>query len=72
MNEKGDLCVKSLLPDLFQQNKSVISRHIRNVFDEGSWARQQLLQSMQQFKQREESRSRGTSSSTVWTTTSSK
>lgn len=37
------------LSELFGRDKSVISRHIRNVFSEGNWCGNQLLQFLQQL-----------------------
>lgn len=37
------------MSDLFQRDKSVISRHIRNIFAEGELVRIQLLQILQQL-----------------------
>ena len=39
------------MAELFQRDKSVISKHIKNIFDEGELdVRRQLLQNLQQFK----------------------
>lgn len=35
------------MAELFQRNKSTISRHIKNVFEEGSWTRMWWLQNLQ-------------------------
>ena len=35
------------MAELFQRNKSTISRHIKNVFEEGNWRRKWWLQNMQ-------------------------
>lgn len=37
------------LAELFQRDKSVISRHIRNIFEEGELLQKELLQNMQQL-----------------------
>jgi hypothetical protein len=37
------------MADLFGRDKSVISKHLSNVFSEGSWIDCQLLQKMQQL-----------------------
>ena len=48
------------LAELFQRDKSVISKHIKNIFDEGELrSGRQLLQKMQQFKPKEHGRSAG-------------
>ena len=44
------------MADLFQRDKSVISRHISNVFEEGNCSAKQLLQILQQFKSKAASR----------------
>jgi|GEM_PF-3099341 len=46
------------ISDSFQRDQSVISRHIKNIYGKVSWPRKQLLQKMQQFKWKEEERSR--------------
>jgi hypothetical protein len=38
------------MAELFGVSKSTISRHLKNIFDEGSYRRKQLLQILQQFK----------------------
>jgi hypothetical protein len=40
------------MADLFQRDKSVISRHINNVFKEGELDQRQLLQKLQQFNRK--------------------
>jgi len=35
--------------ELFGRDKSVISRHIKNIFEEGDWIKIQLLQILQQL-----------------------
>jgi hypothetical protein len=42
---RGDTCWLSLnqLAELFQRDKSVISRHIRNIFDEGELNRNSVV-----------------------------
>ena len=39
------------IADLFGRDKSVISRHINNIFRAGSWNGIQLLQNLQQLPQ---------------------
>ena len=59
------------MAELFQRDKSVISRHIKNVFDEGELGpERQLLQNLQQFKPRATARSRARSSTTTSTSSS--
>ncbi len=41
------------MAELFQRDKSTISRHIKNVFSEGSCSESQLLQILQQLRQME-------------------
>ena len=40
------------MAELFQRDKSTVSRHIKNVFRKGSLSQKQLLQILQQFKPR--------------------
>ncbi len=42
---RGETCLLSLnqLAELFQRDKSVISRHIKNIFDEGELARESVV-----------------------------
>ena len=40
------------LAELFQRDNSVISKHIKNIFEEGNSGLRQLLQNLQQFKRR--------------------
>ena len=40
------------IADLFQRDKSVISKHIKNIYECGELARLELLQNLQQFKPR--------------------
>ena len=37
------------MAELFQRDKSTISRHIKNVFEDGNWCEIQLLQILQQL-----------------------
>jgi len=55
----GDTAWLSLgqMAELFQRDKSVISRHIKNVFDEGELDLGQPLQDLQQFSARARARS---------------
>ena len=55
------------MAELFQRDKSVISKHIKNAFDEGELRRSQLLQNLQQFKPRAAGPSAERSSSTTST-----
>ena len=41
------------MADLFQRDKSTISRHIKNIFAEGELDRDSLLQNLQQLPQTE-------------------
>ena len=41
------------MAELFQRDKSTISRHIKNVFPKGSCSESQLLQILQQLRQME-------------------
>ena len=41
------------MAELFQRDKSTISRHIKNVFSEASCSESQLLQILQQLRQME-------------------
>lgn len=41
------------MAELFQRNKSTISRHIKNVLEDGELEERQLLQILQQFKKKE-------------------
>lgn len=43
---------------LFERDKSTISRHIKNIFEEGELLKGQLLQILQQFKMKEIDRSK--------------
>ncbi|GEM_PF-3459983 len=49
----GETCWLSLkqMAELFQRDKSVISRHIKNVFEEGELVPDQWLQILQQLRQ---------------------
>lgn len=38
------------MAELFGVSKSTISRHLKNIFDEGELSSKQLLQILQQFK----------------------
>lgn len=40
------------IAELFQKNKSTISRHIKNIFQKVSYWRKQLLQNLQRFKRK--------------------
>ena len=42
---RGETCWLSLnqLAELFQRDKSVISRHIKNIFDEGELAKESVV-----------------------------
>ena len=40
------------MAELFQRNKSTVSRHIKNIFEEGELSRNQLLHSLQQFSKK--------------------
>jgi len=55
---------------LFGRDKSVISRHLRNVFVSKELDREALLQEMQQFKRRVVVRSFGRSNTSTWTLSS--
>ena len=41
------------MAESFQRNKSTISRHIKNVLEDGEYKKRQLLQFLQQFKMKE-------------------
>ena len=58
------------MAELFQRDKSVISKHIRNIFDEGELIAGQLLQILQQFKKRAPARSNAISSTSTWMSSS--
>ncbi len=45
------------MAELFQRDKSTISRHIKNVFPKASCSESQLLQNLQQLRQRKPIRS---------------
>ena len=50
--EKDTLWLTLLqIAELFDRDKSVISRHLKNIFDTGELPRFELLQNLQQFKQ---------------------
>ena len=44
------------MAELFQRDKSTISRHIKNIFTEGELRPFEPLQNLQQFKRKETSR----------------
>lgn len=58
------------MAQLFQRDKSVISRHIANVFDEGELGRGEPLHFLQRFNARASARSVARSSSTTSTSSS--
>ena len=64
VNIDGDTVWLSLeqLTDLFDRDKSTISRHIRNVFKEGEL---ELLQNLQQFKPRVSAKSQEILNTTI-------
>ena len=53
------------MAELFQTGSSpVISKHIKNIFEEGELSRRQLLQNLQQFKPKATNGHRDSSSTT--------
>ena len=46
------------MAELFQRDKSTISRHIKNVFEDGELQREATVAKLQQFKARETGRSK--------------
>lgn len=55
------------MADLFQRNKSTISRHIGNIYKEGELDKLQLLQNLQQFRWKANGRWNGRLNTTIWT-----